>query len=138
MKKISYVLLIIPVSILVLGVYISFRLGTIKDYAAINNAKSSTILYALEKNKIDVAKKILLTDLIQLIYEYDKSVYEKHFTIKATLCKDIPRYHMEEIKKYLSSGIYEFGKAKEYKKSILDNLKLIKIELCKDCKEDNK
>jgi len=132
MKKLSYVLLILLVAILLLGIYINFKLGSIKNYAAISNARSSTILYALKQNKIDAAKSILLTNLTQLIYEYDKSVYTKYRTVRSTLCKDIPKYHIQDIKEYFKDTTYATGKPLEYKRSVFKNLERINTELCLD------
>ncbi len=136
MKKLYYVLFIIFVFIFILFIYINFKIGSIKEYAAISNAKSSIVLYSLDQNKIDAARSILMIDLVQLIYEYDKDIYEKYHTVKSTLCKDIPMLHMKKIEKYFESDIYKSGEALEYKKNIFSKIKHIKIDLCLNYKED--
>ena len=130
MKTIYYVLFMILVLILILGIYINSKIGSVKDYAAIANARSSVVLYTLDQNKIDATKNILMMDLVQLISEYDKDVYEKSRIVKSTLCKDIPKYHMKKIENYFQNDVYKSGKELEYKINIFKNIERISMELC--------
>jgi hypothetical protein len=137
MKKICSVLVVLLIGILALGIYINSKIGNIQELSAIYNAKSSTTLYVLEQNKTVIAKKILLGDIIQLIYAYDKNTYEKSRIVKSTLCKDIPNYHMDTIKEYFTGANYQSKEELKYKKQIFHNLELIKHDFCVDYIEHN-
>lgn len=110
-----------------------------KDEMALNTAifdsKSSTYLYALEQNKIQTLKTLLVSDIIFLIDSYDKRIYESSLNIKRTLCKDVPKYHHSSIEAYLKGGFYETDEGKIYKEKTFKNLELINYELCINYKE---
>jgi len=97
---------------------------------ALFDSKSSTYLYALEQNKIQVLKTLLITDVIFLIDKYDQSLYKSSSNIKKTLCKDVPTYHHKSIEEYLKGSFYKTNEGKVYKERTLNNLELIKDELC--------
>ena len=52
---------------------------------AIFDSKSSIYLYALEQNKTDSLKMLLVTDVIFLIDNYDKHIYERSSHIKENI-----------------------------------------------------
>ena len=58
------------------------------EILAINNYKSLSYLLYLKKNKSLRLKESLIADLVQLIQNYDKTIYFKNKILK-NICKDI-------------------------------------------------
>jgi len=123
-------LVILLIAILGFGIFINSKIGSVQKLSAIYTAKSSTVLYMLDKNETKIVKQSLIIDIIQLIYSYDKNIYEKSRTVKSVLCKDIPLYHMNTIKKYFADDYYKSNDGLKFKKKTLHNLELIEQELC--------
>jgi len=101
---------------------------------AILDSKSSVYLYAIDENKTNMLRTLLVSDLIFLIDNYDYEIYQSSRNIKKVLCSDIPKYHDVKIKEYLTGMFYESEEGKQFKIHTLRNLDLIKNEFCLDFK----
>ena len=132
MKKISIGLNI--VLIVVLTLFYQYHKEKMILNIAISNSKSSVYLYALDENKTNMLKTLLVSDLILLIDNYEYKLYQSSRNIKKVLCDDIPKYHDTKIKEYLTGMFYESEEGKQFKIHTLRNLDLIKNEFCLDFK----
>lgn len=87
----------------------------LKLNSAIYDSMASSYLYAPDKNNTGALETMLVSKLIFLIYDYDKSIYTSSRNIKLTLCRDIPKYHSLKIQLYLQGDAFKIGDSKVFR-----------------------
>ena len=104
-KKICFTVIVLLSAVLfLLFMYKNiFFNDQLKLVEAINNTRSVAVLYALDTNKVNSAKKILKYDVVQLIHDYDKKLYSRS-KVLSSICKNWQMYTKKVVSRYLDDN----------------------------------
>jgi len=92
---------------------------------SICNLKSSIILFSLNSKKDNVAKQILNSDIVQLVHDYDETLFSDNYLL-SSICIDWEKTLKNSVKDYInnqeSTEVTDYFKHVEKNYNILKNL----------------
>ncbi len=104
MSKITYGLLTLLILSLTINVlqYIKYNTDMTLN-TALCNYKATSYLFSIEKHKSKTLDKMLKYDLVQLVHDYDKEIFQNSKVLSG-ICKDWKKLIRRPIKEYLEKN----------------------------------
>ena len=119
MKILTFILIIS----IVLNIYLFNKNSKeIQIANSICNLKSSTVLFSINSEKSDMVKKILNADIIQLVHDYDKTLFSNNYLL-STICIDWKKTLKQSVEDYLKNK--ESPKDTSYFKKVEKNYDIL-------------
>ena len=122
MKILTFILTIS----IILNIYLFTKNSKeVKISNSICNLKSSIILFSINSKKDNVAKKILNADIVQLVHDYDETLFSDNYLL-SSICIDWEKTLKNSVKDYInnqeSTEVTDYFKHVEKNYNILNNL----------------
>ena len=94
----------------------------IKISNSICNLKSSAILFSINSKKDNVAKKILNADIVQLVHDYDETLFSDNYLL-SSICIDWEKTLKNSVENYINNQ--EFTEGTDYLKHVEENYNIL-------------
>jgi len=126
-NKIIFSILTLSVA---LNIYMTYKYVIQREDEVIQtslcNYKSITALYAINSGKINILKKMLKMDIVQLVHDYNKKIYQSSRLLNK-ICNDWHKYIKPYALDYIEDSNNTLGR-ESFDKRLIYNIDLLRTE----------